>query len=104
MKKLKRDDEVLILTGKDKGKKGKVLRIIEDRLLVEGINKVHKHVKPNPQKNIKGGIVIQESSIHASNVALINSATGKAGRVGFETNEQGVKVRCFRSESRRGVS
>ncbi len=104
MKKIRRDDTVLILTGKDRGKQGKVLRLIDDRVLVEGINFVHKHIRSNPQKNIQGGINKREASVHISNVSLVNPKDGKSGRVGFTVNENGSKERVFRSVSRRGVS
>jgi large subunit ribosomal protein L24 len=104
MKKIKRDDTVVLLTGKDKGKQGKVLRLDEDRVLVEGVNFVHKHVRPNPQKGIKGGIEKKEAPVHISNVALIDAVSGKSGRVGFKVNDQGDKERVIRAQSRRGVS
>lgn len=104
MNKIKRDDTVLILTGKDRGKQGKVLKLVEDRVLVEGINFVHKHVRPNPQKGVKGGIEKKEATVHISNVALVDAKDGKAGRVGFVVNEKGDKERVIRSSSRRGVS
>ena len=75
MAKIKRDDEIIVITGKDKGKRGKVLSIIEDRVLVSGINMVKKHVKANPNRNTQGGIVEQEAALHISNVALFNAAT-----------------------------
>lgn len=103
MNKIKKDDMVLILTGKDRGKQGKVLRLVEDRVLVEGINLVHKHTRPNPQKAVKGGITKQEAAVHISNVALINTETGKAGRVGFLVNDNGIKERVIRP-TRRGES
>ena len=97
-RKIRRDDEVVVLAGKDKGKQGKVFRVLnsDDRLVVEGINIVKKHVKPNPQLDEAGGIVEKEASIHVSNVALVNPATGKADRVGFRF-EDGKKVRVFKS-------
>ncbi len=96
MKKIKRDDEVVVIAGKDKGKRGKVLRVVgEDRLIIGGINLVKKHTKPNPQRGIQGGIVQQEASIHQSNVAIWNSGAQKADRVGFRF-EEGKKVRFFK--------
>lgn len=97
MSKIKRDDEVIVIAGKDKGKRGKVLKILEnDRLLVSGVQIIKKHQKPNPQLGVAGGIVEKESSIHVSNVALFNSATNKADRVGFK-QEGHSKVRVFKS-------
>lgn len=97
MSKIKCDDEVIVIAGKDKGKRGKVLKILEnDRLLVSGVQIIKKHQKPNPQLGVAGGIVEKESSIHVSNVALFNSATNKADRVGFK-QEGDSKVRVFKS-------
>lgn len=97
MSKIKRDDEVIVIAGKDKGKRGKVLKVLEnDRLLVSGVQIIKKHQKPNPQLGVAGGIVEKESSIHVSNVALFNSATNKADRVGFKV-EGDKKVRVFKS-------
>ena len=97
-RKIRRDDEVVVLAGKDKGKQGKVVRVLtsEDRVVVEGVNLAKKHQKPNPQLGEAGGIVEKEASIHVSNVAVVNPATGKADRVGFRT-EDGKKVRFFKS-------
>lgn len=97
-RKIRRDDEVVVLAGKDKGKTGKVLSVLtsEDRLIVEGVNLVKKHQKPNPQLNVPGGIVEKEASIHVSNVAIVNPATGKADRVGFRLEDE-KKVRFFKS-------
>ena len=91
--KIKRNDKVEVIAGKDKGKQGRVLRVIaeKDRLLVEGVMMVKKHVKPNPQRNIKGGIAEQESTIHVSNVMLLDSE-GKKTRIGFR-HEGDKKVR-----------
>jgi len=99
MNKIKKGDEVIILTGKDKGKTGSVVRAIpeDDRVLVENVNMVKKHVKPNPAMNVPGGIIEKEMPLHVSNVALVNPATGKADRVGFKTLDDGRKVRCFKS-------
>ncbi|WP_395340506.1 50S ribosomal protein L24 [Ningiella sp. W23] len=96
--KIRRDDEVVVLAGKDKGKHGKVLRVVaeSDRVFVEGVNVVKKHQKGNPQAGEPGGIIDKEASIHVSNVAIVNSATGKADRVGFRF-EDGKKVRFFKS-------
>ena len=82
-RKIRRDDEIVVLAGKDKGKQGKVLSVLasEDRIVVEGINLIKKHTKPNPQAGEQGGIVEKEASLHVSNVAIVNPATGKADRV-----------------------
>lgn len=98
MNKIKRDDEVIVIAGRDKGKRGKVSRVLHnDRLIVSGINMVKRHTKPNPMRGAQGGIVEKEASIHVSNVAIYNSATNKADRVGFKTLEDGSKVRIFKS-------
>lgn len=97
MAKIKRDDEVIVITGKDKGKRGKVVNVLEDRVVVSGINLVKKHVKANPNRGTQGGIVEQEASLHISNVALFNAATQKADRVGYKQLEDGAKVRVFKS-------
>jgi len=98
MRKIKRDDEVVVIAGRDKGKQGKVTRVLPDnRLLVSGVHIVKKHQKPNPQLGVAGGIVEQEAPIQVSNVAIFNSATGKADRVGFKVLEDGTKVRVFKS-------
>lgn len=97
VKKIKKGDEVILIAGKDKGRRGTVLRMYPQRVLVEGINLVKKHLKPNPQKNVQGGIIEREAPVHVSNVALYNSVTKKADRVGFKRLENGQKVRCFKS-------
>ena len=99
MNKIKKGDEVIILTGKDKGKTGNVVRAIpeNDRVIVDNVNMVKKHQKPNPALNVPGGIIEKEMPIHVSNVALVNPATGKADRVGFKTLDDGRKVRVFKS-------
>ena len=98
--KIKRDDEVVVLAGKDKGKQGKVLKVLtdKDRVIVEGVNVVKKHQNPNPALGESGGIVEQEAAIHISNVAILNPETGKADRVGFRI-EDGKKVRFFKSNN-----
>jgi large subunit ribosomal protein L24 len=97
MRKIKRDDEVIVLAGKDKGKRGKVVgQVGEDRLIVSGINMIKKHQKPNPQANVAGGIIEKEAAIQISNIAIYNSATSKADRVGFKV-EGDKKVRIFKS-------
>ncbi|MBQ0755484.1 MAG: 50S ribosomal protein L24 [Amphritea sp.] len=98
MRKIIRDDEVIVIAGRDKGKRGKVLRILADgRLIVSGINMVKKHTKPNPMQGQAGGIVEKEATIAVSNVAIFNSAAGKGDRVGFKVLEDGNKVRIFKS-------
>jgi large subunit ribosomal protein L24 len=97
MKKVRKDDQVMIIAGKDRGKQGKIIRVIGDRVLVEGVNMVKKHQRPNPQKGVQGGIISKEASIHISNVALYNSATKKADRVGIKALADGQKVRYFKS-------
>ena len=98
MRKIKREDEVIVLTGKDKGKRGRVVSVLDDnRVLVAGVNIIKKHQKPNPQRNEPGGIQEKEAPIQVSNVAIFNSATSKADRVGFKILEDGRKVRVFKS-------
>ena len=98
MEKIRKGDDVIVLTGKDKGKRGSVLRRIdEDHVLVDGVNRAKKHMKPNPVKGVAGGIVDKDMPIHLSNVALFNPATKKADRVGFKVLEAGRKVRVFKS-------
>jgi len=100
MNKIKKGDEVIVLTGKDKGKKGLVLSVVsEEKILVEGINSVKKHQKPNPNKGIEGGIIDKQMPIHVSNVAIYNAQTKKADRVGFRVLEDGKKVRFFKSNN-----
>ncbi|QSX37485.1 50S ribosomal protein L24 [Shewanella sedimentimangrovi] len=97
--KIRREDEVIVLTGKDKGKRGKVTRVLTTgKVIVEGINLVKKHQKPNPQLGVTGGVVEKEAPIQVSNVAIFNPVTGKADRVGFRF-EDGKKVRFFKSNS-----
>ena len=98
MKKIRKGDEVVVLTGKDKGKRGTVLRVVSDsRINVEGVNLVKKHQRPNPNKGIEGGIVEKQMSIDVSNVAIYNPQTEKADRVGFRVLDDGRKVRFFKS-------
>jgi large subunit ribosomal protein L24 len=102
MQKIRKGDLVVVTTGKEKGKKGSVLRVLETKVLVEGLNRVKKHQRPNPVKGQTGGIVDKEMPLHVSNVALVNPATGKGDRVGFKFLEaQGGnaprKVRFFKS-------
>jgi large subunit ribosomal protein L24 len=97
MRKIKKNDDVIVIAGKDKGSRGNVLRVLDDRLLVSGVNKVKKHQKPNPVKGEAGGIVEMEMSIHISNIAIYNATLKKADRVGIKTLEDGRKVRVFKS-------
>lgn len=98
MKKIRKGDEVIVIAGKDKGKRGTVVRVTgDDRVYVEGINMVKKHQKPNPILGIAGGIVEKEAPLHVSNVAIFNRSTGKGDRVGFKVLEDGRKVRIFKS-------
>ena len=97
MNRIRKGDQVIVITGKYKGQKGEVMRVAEDRVFVQNINLVKRHTKPNPQINQPGGIVEREASIHASNVMLLNRSTGKGERVGFKTLDDGRKVRVYRS-------
>lgn len=98
MQKIKRDDEVIVIAGKDKGKRGTIKRVLQDeRYVVSGVNMMKRHTKPNPMLGNQGGIVEREAPIHASNVAILNSETGKADRVGFQISEDGTKVRIYKS-------
>ncbi|MEY2770492.1 MAG: ribosomal protein [Pseudomonadota bacterium] len=98
MNKIRKGDEVIVITGRDKGKRGKVsLRASETHVVVEGINLVKKHAKPNPMKGTTGGIIQKTMPIHQSNVAIFNAATGKADRVGVKVLEDGTKVRVYKS-------
>jgi large subunit ribosomal protein L24 len=97
MKKIRKGDKVVVLAGRDKGKQGTVLRVFEDsRVLVENVNMIKRHTKPNPNKGVTGGIIDREAPIHVSNVALFNPATGKGERVGMRVMQDGSKVRFFR--------
>ena len=98
MQKIKRDDEVIVIAGKDKGKRGTIKRVLKDeRYVVSGVNMIKRHTKANPMAGNQGGIVEREAPIHASNVAIFNAETGKADRVGFQLKEDGTKVRIYRS-------
>ena len=100
MRKIKKGDEVILVTGKDKGKRGAVLKITAyDRVLVESCNMAKKHVKANPNAGEAGGIIEKEMPLHISNVALFNPATSKGDRVGIKTLEDGNKVRFFKSNN-----
>ncbi|MES2771506.1 MAG: 50S ribosomal protein L24 [Pseudomonadota bacterium] len=98
MSKIRKGDEVIVIAGKDKGKRGLVLLCLDSGyVVVGGVNRVKKHVKPNPGKNVAGGIVEKDMPIHLSNVSIFNSKTQRAGRVGFTFLENGTKVRVFKS-------
>jgi large subunit ribosomal protein L24 len=97
MKKIKKNDAVIVIAGKDKGRTGTLTRIVGDRAYVDGVNMVKKHQKPNPQANIQGGIIEKEAPLHLSNLAILNPTTKKADRVGFRTLNDGTKVRYYKS-------
>jgi large subunit ribosomal protein L24 len=98
MQRIKKGDEVMVLTGRDKGKRGTVLRRVDaQHVVVEGVNRVKKHQRPNPMKGVTGGIVDKDMPIHVSNVALFNPATKKGDRIGVKTLEGDRKVRVFKS-------
>ncbi|MFP6781279.1 MAG: 50S ribosomal protein L24 [Gammaproteobacteria bacterium] len=100
MKKIRKGDDIVVLSGRDKGKRGAVLRVLDDeRVIVEGVHVVKRHTKPNPQAGIPGGIVEKEASIHISNVGLYNPVSQKADRVGIKTLEDDRKVRFFKSNN-----
>jgi large subunit ribosomal protein L24 len=100
MQKLKTGDEVIVLTGKSNGQRGKISKILTDknRVVVEGVNMMKKHVRPNPQAGIQGGIVEKEAAMDISNVAIFNPKSGKADRVGIKVQEDGKRVRIFKSD------
>ena len=97
MNKIRKGDDVVVLAGKDKGKRGTVLRVVGDRVVVENVNMAKKHMKPNPNKGEPGGIVDKEMPIHVSNVGLYNPLADKADRVGFKILDYGRKVRYYKS-------
>ncbi|MFT5419427.1 MAG: large subunit ribosomal protein L24 [Candidatus Endobugula sp.] len=98
MRKIKSDDEIIVIAGRDKGKRGKVVKILKDeRLIVSGVQMVKKHQKPNPQAGVQGGIIEMEAPIQISNVAIFNPSTEKADRVAFKILEDGQKIRVFKS-------
>lgn len=100
MQRIKQGDEVIVIAGKDKGRRGSVLRVYRDgRVLVENVNVAHKHQKPNPNAGVPGGIIEKEIPLHASNVMLYNPATDKGDRVGVRVLEDGRKVRYFKSNN-----
>ncbi|MFL0804734.1 MAG: 50S ribosomal protein L24 [Agarilytica sp.] len=98
MRKIKKDDELIVITGSDKGKRGKVNRVMSDgRLIVGGVQMIKKHQKPNPNLGVAGGIIEKEAPIQVSNVAIFNPKSSKADRVGFKLLEDGKKIRVFKS-------
>jgi len=97
MNKIRKGDEVVVIAGRDKGRRGTVVKMLGDRVVVENLNMIKRHTKPNPQKNVQGGIVEKEASIDLSNVALWNPVTKKGDRVGIRTLADGRKVRFFKS-------
>jgi len=98
MRKIKKGDDVIVITGKDKGKRGTVLRVVDfERVLVEGANRVKKHTRPNPMKGTTGGIVDKEMPLHVSNIAIFNPTTKKADRIGTKVLEDGRRVRTYRA-------
>ena len=97
MNRIKKGDQVIVTAGKDKGKRGDVVRVVGDKVVVSNVNIIKRHTKPNPQANQPGGIIEREASIHVSNVMLFNAAANKGDRVGFKVLDNGRKVRTFRS-------
>ena len=98
MNKIRKGDEIIVITGRDKGKRGTVsLRASDSQLVIEGVNLVKKHAKPNPMKGTTGGIIEKAMPIHQSNVAIFNAATGKADRVGIKLQADGKRVRVYKS-------
>jgi large subunit ribosomal protein L24 len=97
MRRIKKGDEIIVISGRDKGKRGTVLRRVDaEHVVVEGVNRVKKHQRPNPMKGEQGGIVDKDLPIHVSNIALFNPATQKGDRAGVKTLEDGRKVRVFK--------
>ena len=100
MNKIRKNDDVIVIAGKDKGKRGSVTRVLsDDRVIVENVNMIKRHTKPNPNKGVSGGIVEREAPLHISNVALFNPVSKKADRVGIKVLEDGRKVRVFKSNN-----
>jgi len=97
MRKIRKGDNVVVITGRDKGKRGEVTRVLAEKVLVAGINQAKKHQRPNPMKGEQGGIVTKEMPIHVSNVAIWNPVTKKADRIGLRTLDDGRKVRFYKS-------
>ena len=99
MQRIKKGDEVIVTAGKDKGRRGSIMEMLGDRVMIESINMVKKHVKPNPMAGVEGGIIEKEMSIHISNIMIFNPATNKGDRVGIKTLDGGKKVRFFKSNN-----
>jgi len=99
MQRIKKGDEVIVTAGKDKGRRGSVMAILGDRVMVENVNVVKKHAKPNPMAGVEGGIIEKEMSIHISNIMPFNPATNKGDRVGIKVLEDGKKIRVFKSNN-----
>ena len=100
MRRIRRDDEVIVIAGKDKGRRGKVVRVVDEEwLIVAGVNMIKRHTRPNPARNVAGGIVEREAAVHVSNVMLFNPVTQKGDRIGFRVLEDGRKVRYFKSNN-----
>ncbi|MCB1918735.1 MAG: 50S ribosomal protein L24 [Candidatus Competibacteraceae bacterium] len=101
MRRIRKDDEVIVIAGKDKGRRGKVMRVVEngERVIVAGVNMIKRHTKPNPARNVSGGIIEREAPLHISNVMLFNPMAKKGDRVGFRFLEDGGKVRYFKSNN-----
>ena len=97
MNRIRKGDQVVVITGKSKGQRGDVIRVAGDRVFVSNVNLVKRHTKPNPQAGVAGGVVEREASMHISNIALFNPASGKGERIGFKVLEDGRKLRVFRS-------
>ncbi len=97
MNKIRKGDEVVVIAGRDKGRRGTVVKMLEDHVVVEGVNMVKRHTKPNPQRQVQGGIIEKEAPVDLSNVMLWNPVTKKGDRVGFRTLVDGRKVRFFKS-------
>lgn len=97
MNKIRKGDEVVVIAGRDKGRRGTVTQVLGDHLIVEGVNTVKRHTKPNPQRNVSGGIVTKEAALDISNVMLWNPVAKKGDRVGIRTLADGRKVRFFKS-------
>ena len=97
MNRIRKGDQVVVISGKDKGKKGDVIRVAGDKVVVSNVNVIKRHTKPNPQAGQPGGVIEREAPIHISNVMLFNPATGKGERIGFKVLEDGRKLRVFRS-------
>ncbi|HRF61934.1 MAG TPA: 50S ribosomal protein L24 [Candidatus Competibacter sp.] len=101
MRRIRKDDEVIVIAGKDKGRRGKVTQVVEngERVIIGGVNLIKRHTKPNPARGVAGGIVEREAAIHVSNVMLFNPVAKKGDRIGFRVLEDGRKVRYFKSNN-----